>query len=171
MSFADNTITIVVCKLAINTKPDITIWGFTTDSQCRMWQLRNYSDDAITPSYHHICCNGIVHEAPLDPSSPTLSLSESTPHSVGFDGHISQTLPRKEDKESMSSVLTKRIPGALSVENDDWVEFVDVRGCDAWFEGNGDVVMVPMDGEYDGLGVLRDVVGARDPLEIPLANI
>lgn len=30
----------------------------------------------------------------------------------------------------------------MSVENDDWVDFLDVRGCNAWFEGNGDVMMV-----------------------------
>jgi hypothetical protein len=28
------------------------------------------------------------------------------------------------------------------VENDDWVDMVDVRGCsDAWYESDGDVVV------------------------------
>jgi hypothetical protein len=34
---------------------------------------------------------------------------------LGFDGHASGVL--------------KRMPKALAVENDDWVDLVDVRGC------------------------------------------
>ena len=46
---------------------------------------------------------------------------------VGLDGH--------------SSGVLKKVPGALAVENDEWVDFLDVRGCDeAWYEGNGDVL-------------------------------
>ena len=46
---------------------------------------------------------------------------------VGLDGNASSVL--------------KRIPKALAVENDDWVDFLDVKGgSDAWFDGDGDVV-------------------------------
>ena len=47
---------------------------------------------------------------------------------VGFDG--------------CDSGVLKRVPKALAVENDEWVDFVDVRGCvDAWYEGGGDVLV------------------------------
>jgi hypothetical protein len=47
---------------------------------------------------------------------------------LGFDGHASGVI--------------KRMPKALAVENDDWVDLVDVRGCsEAWYDGDGDVVM------------------------------
>jgi hypothetical protein len=37
----------------------------------------------------------------------------------------------------------KRMPKALAVENVDWADLVDVRGCsDAWYDGDGDVVML-----------------------------
>lgn len=29
----------------------------------------------------------------------------------------------------------------MSVSNDEWIDYLDVRGCDAWFEANGDVMM------------------------------
>jgi hypothetical protein len=42
---------------------------------------------------------------------------------------------------SASGVL-KRIPRALALENDEWVDFVDVRGCsEAWYEESGNVVV------------------------------
>ena len=41
----------------------------------------------------------------------------------------------------------------MSVSNDEWIDFLDVRGCDAWFEGDGDVVVVRGgDGDGDGNG-------------------
>jgi hypothetical protein len=48
---------------------------------------------------------------------------------VGFDDHVSGVM--------------KRMPKALAVENVDWADLVDVRGCsDAWYDGDGDVVML-----------------------------
>jgi hypothetical protein len=42
---------------------------------------------------------------------------------------------------SASGVL-KRIPRALALGNDEWVDFVNVRGCsEAWYEEGGDVVV------------------------------
>jgi hypothetical protein len=47
---------------------------------------------------------------------------------AGFDGNASGTL--------------KRMPKALAVENDEWVELLDVRGCsEVWYDWDGDVVM------------------------------
>lgn len=63
---------------------------------------------------------------------------------VGFDGHCSQILrgPNPDSGTYNEHRLVKRLPRAMSVENDEWVDFLDVRGCDAWFEENGDVMMV-----------------------------
>jgi hypothetical protein len=121
-----------------------------------------------------VCRSGIVHEAytvdeardvimadiaflpplspPSPPASPPLSDSE-TQRSVGFDGCSSQVWG--QEKKSMHGMMVengegseaRRLTAALSVENDEWVDFVDVRGCDAWYEGNGDVVVVPWFGE------------------------
>ncbi|KAF2645744.1 DUF221-domain-containing protein [Massarina eburnea CBS 473.64] len=156
-----------VCELAIHTKPDITIWGFTVDSQCKIWQLRNLAD-SVTRSHRYVCHGGIVHdtwshshiETPANstpqirychnasPSAPPLGGSTQRP--IGFDGNASQTLPpssrgRKQRSSTSSQEQVKRLPKALSVENDEWVDSVDVKGYDAWFEGNGDVVMVAWD--------------------------
>ena len=42
----------------------------------------------------------------------------------------------------------------MSVSNDEWIDYLDVRGCDAWFEANGDVMMgvggEAGDGDGDG---------------------
>jgi hypothetical protein len=47
---------------------------------------------------------------------------------VGFDGN--------------SSGILKRVPKALAVENDEWVDYLDVRGCsEARYEADGDVEM------------------------------
>jgi hypothetical protein len=46
----------------------------------------------------------------------------------GFDGNASGEL--------------KRIPKALAIEKNEWVDYLDVRGCsEAWYDGDGDVVM------------------------------
>ncbi|KAF2441140.1 hypothetical protein P171DRAFT_457021 [Karstenula rhodostoma CBS 690.94] len=63
---------------------------------------------------------------------------------VGFDGHCSQILraPNRGSSTYSEQRLVKRLPRAMSLENDEWVDFLDVCGCDAWFEENGDVMMV-----------------------------
>ena len=40
----------------------------------------------------------------------------------------------------------------MSVSNDEWIDHLDVRGCDAWFEANGDVMMGVGGGDRDGDG-------------------
>jgi len=167
-----------VCELTVSTTPDITIWGFTLDAQCKAWQLRNFAD-AVVRERRYVCRGGMVHEAyAVDeardvimtdttslarspspssppPCSPALSESE-TERSVGFDGCASQILNQHEKGwhglivESEEGSGLKRWPAALSVENDEWVDFLDVRGCEAWYEGNGDVVVVPWFGEAWG---------------------
>jgi hypothetical protein len=38
--------------------------------------------------------------------------------------------------------VLKRVPKALSIENNDWVDLVHVRGySEAWYDGDGDVVV------------------------------
>jgi hypothetical protein len=162
-----------VCEISVSTTPDITVWGFTLDAQCKAWQLRNHADDVVRER-RFVCGNGMMHEAyTVDeardviitdiashppPASPSPPPSESdTERSVGFDGCASQILNQHEEGlhglsgESEDGRRVKRWPAALSVENDEWVDFVDVRGCDAWYEGNGDVVMVPWFGEAWGV--------------------
>lgn len=61
---------------------------------------------------------------------------------VGFDGRL------------------KRVPRALAVENDAWVDGIDVRGCaDAWFEEGGDVVCVC--GNYHHLTMISPSTSQR----------
>ncbi|KAF2683493.1 hypothetical protein K458DRAFT_478370 [Lentithecium fluviatile CBS 122367] len=148
-----------VCELAISTREGITVWGFALDAQCKTWQLRNHAD-AVIRTRRYVCTSGVVHEAylvdegrdvimtdalslplsplPSPPASPPPSESE-TERSVGFDGCSSQ-LFGPETKFSHALVMgsedsgeVKRLKGALSVENDEWVDLLDVRGCDAWF--------------------------------------
>jgi hypothetical protein len=52
----------------------------------------------------------------------------ATKGSVGFDGHS-------------SSMPMRRIPNALSIENDGWVDLLDVKGGDSWYTMMGDVIM------------------------------
>jgi hypothetical protein len=138
-----------VCELAVQTKPEITIWAFTHSSQVRSWRLQNYID-AIVRHKQFVCQDGIVHdshsidhdgdlvvhnalqpctavELPIREGECETSRAERS-IAVGFDGHASGVM--------------KRMPKALAVENDDWVDLVDVRGCsDAWYDEDGDVVM------------------------------
>jgi hypothetical protein len=141
-----------VCEVSIQTRPDILIWAFTHSAQCKTWRLRNYVDPVIYTK-QYVCRDGIVHDdCAVDetgdvimadalpptpaPSAVTLRVAGDadeyfrTERSVivGFDGNASGVL--------------KRIPKALAVENDDWVDLVDVRDCsDAWYDADGDVVM------------------------------
>ncbi|KAF1920160.1 hypothetical protein BDU57DRAFT_533960 [Ampelomyces quisqualis] len=138
-----------ICEIAVQTRPDFTFWAFTHTSQCHSWRLRSYVDREL-PMKRSVCRNGNLHDlysfdgssdnimenAPSLPPACTLhARGELDEHPVaqrsvmlGFDGN--------------PSVIMKRLPKALSVENDDWVDMIDVRGCsDAWYDGDGDVVM------------------------------
>ncbi|KAL5391354.1 hypothetical protein DPSP01_001228 [Paraphaeosphaeria sporulosa] len=171
-----------VSELAIHTEPDITIWGFTLDAQCKTWQMRNHADPIIHCRYY-ICRGGAVHEVYLTGkpgravathassasfgsrhgsqlSSPVTSriaspdfIAYGPERPVGFDGHCSQTLHAPNHGSSTYSEPrpVKRLPGAMNVKNDEWVDFLDVRGGDAWFEENGDVMMLPWDAHVGGM--------------------
>jgi hypothetical protein len=141
-----------VCELAVHTRPDITIWAFTHSSQCKSWRLRNYMDP-ITRKKQHVCCDGLVHDSYFmnevrdvimtdAPSPPRLHTTIDLPVCGARDEQ-----PRVERSvmlglDGNASGVMKRMPRALAVENDDWVDMVDVRGCsDAWYDGDGDVIM------------------------------
>jgi hypothetical protein len=128
------------------------VWAFTLTSKCKVWRLQNYIDP-ITVERRIACRNGIVHNAFSTDDSGDVIMTEApqtsqvrksidhrvigdeieavgTDRSVlgGFDGNASGVL--------------KKVPKALAVENDEWVDYLDVRGCsEAWYDADGDVVM------------------------------
>jgi hypothetical protein len=125
-----------VCHLAVYTvDPGITIWAFSLDGIARTWQMRTGSRHRLTqPSRRHVSRSGIVDgngsgDADSDVfTAEIIADDEQFERGVGFDGNYSQT-------------LTKRLPRALAIENDEWVDLIDVRGCDAWYDEEGDVIM------------------------------
>jgi hypothetical protein len=162
-----------VCEMTISTRPDITIWAFSLEAQAKVWQARGFAN-AVAKERRYVCSAGVVHDAyAVDeardvvmtdapslspPASPLFSeRSDTKDSSIGFDGCASQILATNlrspslhetcESESYSSEMAEKRIPKALSVENDRWVECLDVSGCDAWYEGNGDVVVVPLNEE------------------------
>ncbi|KAJ4370493.1 hypothetical protein N0V83_005014 [Neocucurbitaria cava] len=139
-----------VCELAIQTTPDISIWAFSYAFQCKIWRLHNHADP-IALSRRYICNSGLVHESfSTDETSDVImeDAPEPPPIAATFDP-VSQCSgaeisPAERSvivgmDEDVSKVLRK-VPRALAVENDEWVDFLDVRdGSEAWFEGDGDV--------------------------------
>jgi hypothetical protein len=115
-----------VCELAVQTRPEITIWAFTHSSQGGSWRLQNHMD-AIVRQKKFVCQDGIVHDsyyidhdddlvmhdAPQPCTALRLPISgedcdgSRAEHSivVGFNGHASGVM--------------KRMPKALAVENND----------------------------------------------------
>jgi hypothetical protein len=141
-----------ICEITVFTHPDITVWAFNLDAQSKTWQMRHQTEPP-EQSRRYICRSGIVHntygmdssgdgatsEIDCDHVCTADDLDSEPERSVGFDGNSSQ-------------ILIRRIPKALAVENDEWVELLDVRGCDAWYDGNGDVIMAgdsPVPGGWD----------------------
>jgi hypothetical protein len=130
-----------ICELAVQTHPDITVWAFTYTSQCKTWRLRNYADPVVRAK-QFVDRSGLVHNSAshsvvdreIDAPPNQIANSATALHDedegwetaaakrsvvVGFDG-------------SASGVL-KLVPRALAVEDDGWVDEIDVRGCkDAW---------------------------------------
>jgi hypothetical protein len=152
-----------VCELAVVTRPDIAIWAFSSDSNAKTWSLGR--EKRAERSY--VCCNGIVHDTHTGSEAATSPHSETTfasvpGHEDGYTDNRIDDSPNLGFDGNCSQVPAKRMSKALSVENDDWVEFVDVRGCDAWFDENGDVFTrdLEMDmGGIAGLGDLKDWMG------------
>lgn len=140
-----------ICELAIQTLPDILIWAFTYTCQCKTWRMHNYVDP-ITRSRQYIDRSGLVHESYSVDEIRDVIMHDAPPSSVAssainlhVDGEEWEN-PQAERSiivgfDGNASGVLKRIPKALAVENDDWVDNIDVVGCtDAWFEGGGDVV-------------------------------
>ncbi|KAF2740393.1 hypothetical protein EJ04DRAFT_572231 [Polyplosphaeria fusca] len=113
-----------VCDLAVYTDPELTIWAFTLDpAACTAWQVHRPGANVARGKYR-VGADGEVNMT----QGVAQDVETETETGIGFDGHCSQT-------------LTRRIPGALAIENDEWVDLIDVRGCDAWFDGDGDVII------------------------------
>jgi hypothetical protein len=130
-----------VCTLAINTHPEITIWAFALDSQCKTWQLRN-SAEPIHRSRRYVCRSGIVHTSySVDGARDVIMTDVEEMHTPTNDiGHPDVQRTGGFDGSS-SQPLGERISRALHIENDEWVELLDVRGCDAGYNMDGDVVL------------------------------
>ncbi|KAF2630750.1 hypothetical protein BU25DRAFT_455826 [Macroventuria anomochaeta] len=140
-----------ICELAIQTRPDILIWAFTYTSQCKTWRLHDYVDPVIRAK-QFIDRSGLVHESFNVDDSRDVIMQDAPPSSIAsstIDLHVEgEEWERPMAERSVivgfdgnASGVLKRIPKALAVENDSWVDDIDVTGCaDAWFEGGGDVV-------------------------------
>ncbi|KAF3005731.1 hypothetical protein E8E13_006344 [Curvularia kusanoi] len=137
--------------LAIQTRPDITIWAFTSTSQCKTWRLRNYVDPVARYKQAIDRC-GLTREVyDMDESGDAVmqdaSFTSFTDQAVGNgvgQGHGTGPAtenPSRADLDGNASGVLKVLPRALAVENDRWVDSIDIVSCaDAWFEGGGDVV-------------------------------
>ncbi|KAF2876547.1 hypothetical protein BDV95DRAFT_229170 [Massariosphaeria phaeospora] len=150
-----------VCELAIVIKPDIAIWAFALDAQSKTWQLRNRGDSARL-SRRYICQRGLVHAFSsvegLDDATDTLADRESSPASNEATTDVCESA---DFDEHSSQALVERMPGILSVENDDWVDLVDVGGCDGWYTTDGDVLLYTPDDENSlDLDAAGEAVGA-----------
>ncbi|KAF2185099.1 hypothetical protein K469DRAFT_750598 [Zopfia rhizophila CBS 207.26] len=133
-----------VCELAIFTHPDVTIWAFALDEQSKAWQVRNEAEP-VNISRRFISRSGIVQDSySLDESGDVImrdvdhqcSLVDDpdvdVERSVGFDGHSSQVIARYE-------------PKALHIEKDAFLYELYVRGKEAWYDRDGDVVVFDAD--------------------------
>jgi hypothetical protein len=134
-----------VCELDVFTHPDITVWAFNLDSHAKTWQLRSQLGP-VSRSRRHVCRSGMVHQShSVDETGDVImrDLEEShartdaaeylrrTPDPqafLGLDGHSSQS-------------FTKCLPKALHIDRDEWIDLLDVRGCNAWYTAEGDVVL------------------------------
>lgn len=141
-----------ICELSIQTRPDIIIRAFSSSLLCKTWRLRSYNDP-VTITKQYVCQSGIVHDLySVDESSDVIMIDapSSSPTIVPIELHVAGEdveMPRAERSvlvglDGDASGVLKRVPRALAVENDEWVDFLDVRGCSqAWYEEDGDVVM------------------------------
>lgn len=75
----------------------------------------------------------LVQDAINDVNDSLVRAGAELPHAdrsniVGYDGS--------------ASGIWKKMPKALAVENDGWLDYLDVRGCsEAWYDSEGDVIM------------------------------
>lgn len=138
-----------ICDMAIQTRPELSIWAFTYKSQCKTWRLRNYVDEIVRTKLV-VDRSGLVRNVSAhNPSNKTHGKLVST-----VAGSVQKIEVRRHQHEkatragpivtvsgSETAGFTKVMPRALAVENDDWVDSIDIVSCaDAWYEGDGDVV-------------------------------
>jgi len=137
-----------VCEVAVQTQPDIVVWAFTRDCQCKAWRLHNYVDPVVF-SKSYVCRNGIVHDPYCTDDSGDLVMADAPliPHiseSLCFSDEAGLEQPEISDLtgfDGNASGFVKKMPRALAVENDAWVDYVDVRACSkAWYDANGNVL-------------------------------
>ena len=141
-----------ICELAIQTRPDILIWAFTYTSQCKTWRLHKYADPVVR-SKQFIDRSGLAHNSYSIDETSDVIMQDAPPLPVASSAiglHVEGEEWEKPAAERSvvvggfdgnGSGVLKRIPKALAVENDSWVDEIDVVGCkDAWFEAGGDVV-------------------------------
>jgi hypothetical protein len=141
-----------LCELAIQTSPDITIWAFTYDAMCTTWRLCNYADPVARAKQRvdqtgmvHFSDDGTTDHRSIDMRDETPSQVKGNAIAPHVEGEEWET-PAAERSvvlgyDGSASGVLKRAPRVLAVENDGWVDGVDVRGCRyAWFEDGGDVV-------------------------------
>lgn len=141
-----------LCELAIQTRPDMIIWAFTYTSQCKTWRLRNYADPVVRAK-QVVDRSGLVHSSSSrSMDGRRINLHDAPPNrdagcaiALHVEGEECET-PAAERSvvvgfDGSASGVLKRVPRALAMDNDGWVDEIDVRGCkDAWSEGTGDVV-------------------------------
>ncbi|KAF2206018.1 hypothetical protein GQ43DRAFT_445548 [Delitschia confertaspora ATCC 74209] len=130
------------CELAILTHPDITVWAFALDGRSKTWQLRKDAESVVL-SKRFITHEGHVKEKfPFDGAPGTIVATDSAlapsqdtsddERSVGYDGCVSMDIGRRSSR-------------ALHIDEDAGIDWLVFRGCDAWFDMEGDVVMFGTD--------------------------
>lgn len=139
-----------ICELAVQTRPDILIWAFTCTSQCKTWRLHNFVD-RIVRSKQVVGRDGLIYGISVEGSNDDskygadIFTTSSDSRRAGVDEEQCEKLGGKKPQEvgcnDQTSGFFKVVPRALAVENDKWVDCIDVMSCaDAWFESGGDVV-------------------------------
>ena len=138
-----------VCEVAVQTQPEIFIWAFTHTFQCKAWRLHNYIDPVVC-SYRYVCRSGIVHDSYCIDESGDVIMADAqlAPHvreSLCFSNEVKERQPESFGLTSYdgnsSGLLKKELQKALALENDVWVDCVDVRACSkAWYDSDGNVV-------------------------------
>ncbi|KAF2499318.1 hypothetical protein BU16DRAFT_267375 [Lophium mytilinum] len=125
--------------LAIYAEPELTIWAFGADGRAATWQMdagrrrvvvaRNVGRDGLVSAQCEVDVDGdvVMGEAEAEGAGE---------RSVGFDGQ--------------DSAQWQRVPGALRVENDEFLIGIDVSSGEAWYDRDGDIVMFDADANEVG---------------------
>jgi hypothetical protein len=135
-----------ICEVTIQTRPEIMLWAFTHAAQCMAWRLHSYAVPVIRTK-QHVCRDGIVHDNYVVDENEDVIMRDAPPASPAA-GALDHICEDDEDAgaeksgvlgfDGNASGVLQRFPNAFTVEDDDWVDLIDVRGCsDAWYEGNG----------------------------------